>query len=550
MSTNPPVVVVGGPVTRAQRAAAGGMNPTPPSVGVASSAPVLRPLLSVESPLTVISPDSDEKTDALYDSDATESEAELSAGSYIDEATRLLQDEAHLDAQILEIQTMGIRRRVEAKQLALAAALAELQSGVESSLPAAVGIQAGRPIAVTQVVTETPPRYNLRPRMLAFQSTVGRRAPTAAALQYKAGLDELPDVIPVVVNPPAPKVIVVKEVIPPVVNVVAAPKILIKPVQPEKFTGDDAIQNERVEGWIETVCEWLRLSGVPASEHLEWARSLITSAGGARGWLAQKNDELGHLGKVMTWDWLQGQLIQHYGQPSGAMAMSAEWEVLRMGIRNTDGSESGGKATYTVAAYTDQFLHYMRALTVHSVVTTDLLVINRYVAGIRLGWESLYKVMLGVQRVLWFDSLQEAIEAAYQGEAAISVSKLEKRPSSTSSSSSGSSGAGNSNRFRGRRQTENNNVEDTSRGEGQEGAHVAAAAPSIPSAPGEPTRVYGFVYHGPGPTDGRYPCKEAEQRLLFSRRQCYRCQKVHPVGPGTPRCTAPPCKTAPAQHLN
>ena len=485
-------------MTRAQRAAAGGTNPTPPSV--------------IDSPVTVISPDSDGKSNELYDSDATESEAELPEESYVDEETRLRLEESRLDEQLREIQTIAIRRRVEAKQKALAAARAELEAGTDVPIPPVMESQAALPV----VVTETPVRYNLRPRILTFQSTVGRKPPTAAAVLYKAGVDGLPDVaVPVPVPLPVPKA-AVAEVPLPVKG--KASHILVKPVQPEKFTGDDATQNERVERWILAVSSWLRLAEVPGGQHLDWARSLIASTGGASVWLAQKDDELEHLGKVMTWEWLQGQLIQHYGQPSGALAMAAEWEVMRMGVKNADGSDTGGKSTYTVAAYTTLFMHYMRALTSHSVVTADLLVINRYVAGIRLGWEPLYKVMLGVQKVLWYDTLQEAIEAAYQGEAALNVSKIERRSATASTPSSGS----NFNRFRGgKRQTENNNIEDSTGGEGREGNTAGAASPSTPSTSVEPTRVFGFVYRGPGPADGRFPCKEAQQKLLYDRHQCY-----------------------------
>ena len=172
MSTDSGVVAGGGPVTRAQRAAAAGgsggasTNPTPSSVDL--SVPSLRPL--GRSPVTVISPDSDESSE-LYDSDATESEAELPPSSYIDEETRLRQEESRLDEQLRDLQTQAMRRRVAAKQQHLLAVQAELEMG-ELVVPPVVAapVVAALPAVLSQVVIQTPARlpYNLRPRMLAF----------------------------------------------------------------------------------------------------------------------------------------------------------------------------------------------------------------------------------------------------------------------------------------------------------------------------------------------------------------------------------------------
>ena len=444
-------------MTRAQQRAAefGGMNPPEdPSV------PTLRPMDA--SPLTVISPSSDEKSE-LYDSEATESEPELPPSSYIDEETRLRIEEARLDEQLREMRSEVTKLRVLEKQQELLVVQAELEArrlrGTElPTLPVvAAPVVIVPPVVSDQGVDRTPPRapYHLRPRVLAFQSTAGRKQPTAAAMSYQKAKEELPDAVPSapVVLPLLIRVEEKRGGTPPVTlpREKAVVKPLVKPIQPVKFTGEDATQNERVDRWISTVNEWLHLAEIPADQELAWARPLISGTSSAGEWLAQKDDELAYSSKRMTWKWLQGQLIQHYGQPSGAMAMAAEWEALRMGTKNADGSETGGKATWTVAAYSSLFLHYLRALTTHSVMTEDLLVINRYVTGIKLGYEALYKVMLGVQKVLWYDNLQEAIEAAYQAEAAITVSRIEKR-SATQPSSSPSTGGGS--RFRGKRQTQ------------------------------------------------------------------------------------------------
>jgi hypothetical protein len=177
------------------------------------------------------------------------------------------------------------------------------------------------------------------------------------------------------------------------------------------------VQNERVASWVGQVNRYLRLSRVPAEDQLDTARSFITSDGSAEEWILAREEEVAFRGKGMTWDWLQEQLIQHYAQPSGAAAMQAEWQALRMGIKNADGTDTG-KSTWSVKSYTNRFLHYMRLLTTHSVQTSDVLVIDRYVMGIRTGYEALWRAMLGVQRVLTFATLQEAIDAAEVAEAA------------------------------------------------------------------------------------------------------------------------------------
>ena len=194
------------------------------------------------------------------------------------------------------------------------------------------------------------------------------------------------------------------------------------------------MQNERVAGWVAEINRYFDLSKVPSEDRLNLARSYITSEGSAQVWIMAREEEVTFLGKRLTWDWLQSQLIQHYAQPSGPTAMQAEWQALRMGIKGVDGTDTG-KSTWSVRSYTNRFLHYMRLLTEHTAQTSDVLVIDRYVMGIRTGYEVLYRVMLGVQRlVLRFASLQEAISAAEEAEAEISISKISARPPSSSSS--------------------------------------------------------------------------------------------------------------------
>jgi hypothetical protein len=464
MSTNPSDTIGGGPVTRAQRAAAGVANPTPPSV-VNPSVPVLQPLPAAEN---------EEKR--LHESDdVTESEADLLRFSELDEYSSFQLQEAQLDARLKEMELIALKKRVRAKQQALEAAHAEFDAEAKIPPPSVVVKTTALSVGSSSAVNQTPARQSLRPRMLAFQSAVGRKAPTAAALLYKAGVDSLPDLAND--GGSITGVSEMKETVPPIAEVLErAPfsshsRPHIRPVQPEKFSGDDATQNERIERWVRAVNAWLDLSEVPAHRHLAYARSLVLTSSGADEWLGQKDDELLYEGKAMTWEWLQGQLIQHYGQPSGALAMAAEWQALRMGVKNVDGSETGGKATWTVLAYTTLFLKYMRHLTPHSVQTQEIVIIDRYVAGIKSGYDALYKVMLGVQRVLWFDTLKEAMDAAEIAEVTLTVSRLDKRTERSASSSSSSSSSGSGRGYRGKRpSTETlNNVEGNTREEGQGG---------------------------------------------------------------------------------
>jgi hypothetical protein len=485
----------------------------------------------------------------LESDEVTESEAERQHFAELVEFENVRLQEAQLDAQLKEMELAAMKKRVQAKQRALDAAHAELDEGetlpfISITAAKSNGASVRKSAGVSVSVTQTPSRV----RRPLFLSTVGRKPPTAAALQYKASVDSLPDLQeeegPAVSSAPPLKD---SEAAPSTAEMRVNYRPNVKPVTPEKFTGDDATQNERVEGWIDAVNVWLQLSGIQEAQHLVWAKSLIATSSSASEWLRQRNDELRYEGKAMTWYWLQDQLKQHYGQPSGALATAAEWQALRMGVKNADGSETGGKATWTVAAYTVLFLKYMRQLTPHSIQTDEIVIIDRYVAGIKVGYEALYKVMLGVQKVLWFDTLKEAIDAAEIAEVTLSVSRIDKRTERAASSSWEAAGG---RRNRGRRQSTQealNGVEGSSKEEGQgEGSTSEAPTPSTPS---EQTRLFGFQYRGPGPKDGRYQCTEAEQRILYDNGQCYRCQTVHPVGVGTPRCTKPPCKTAPKKSL-
>jgi len=444
--------------------------------------------------------------------------------------------DAELDVELEALRVELLMHQIAIKEEAVATARAARNVRAGAALPSPPP-----PSSDTAAVgpSQTPARSSsLRPRVLAFQSTVGRRAPTAAAVAHQRSINELPDSFPVGHRAPMPAIVTVPTVPGPTasdVRPITRPNVKI--VTPEKFTGEDKDQCERVENWIDEVDEWLNLSDVDPVLHLDYARTLFSSKGRVRTWLRLKDDELAHANKSMTWDWLKGQLMRQYGQPSGAAAQQAEWQALRMGVKNKDGSETGGKSTWTVSAYTDLFLNYMRYLTSHTVNTTDILVIDRYVLGIKVGYDALYKVMLGVQKVLRYETLAEAIEGAHIAEVDLNIGKASNRSSSSSSSSGWPT---QQSRYRANRApTEALNSVEGERSDEGEG--------ETDSPPPSKAKVYGFVFR-PSPNDGRYKLKELEAKMLYDDKRCYRCYKAHLFGPGHPRCSAPVQKVPPI-HL-
>jgi hypothetical protein len=402
-------------VTRAQRAAAtGGMNSTPPSVDL------LRPLGS--SPVTVLSPDSDEKSeDVLYDSDSeeTESEAEL-----MDEDARLRMEEARLDEQLREIQTLVTQRRVLAKQQQLRAAQAELESDIGEEVPLLPVVRAqvvAVPVVLNQAV-QTPARHNLRPRMLAFQSTVGRKPPTDESRDGRLMSTELGSVdvgaggvTPLV---PCAAVAVAGSTL-PATGVGPA----LRPLRVSPYEHDN---------------RWQCLSSV--SQGTEWqdddSDSSLSSETGhecavdlfgvAKSTVMVSGDSLARLDvekvvapvkKVRPPDPVRECLRPLSG--AWACTVDKKWKALRM-----RGKKAKGKSPGTVAAYTALFLRYLAAFSAHGVQSSDVHVIGRYVEGIKMEHEALYTVMLGAQMLLLYETLQEAIDAAEIAEASLKVCRM------------------------------------------------------------------------------------------------------------------------------
>jgi hypothetical protein len=467
-----------------------------------------------------------------------------------DEEETLLRQQAELKARLkarlaeLKKQRVAKLRVSVARRAAEVAALEAEVALPDSYLPAEAVTVA--PVSVV-TVNQTPAHSGLRPRQLAYdQSARSRKAPSAAAVAHQASIDALPDA-PAVQVMVAPTVVGSGWVVAPVVTTIAPaapPAALptasrdVPPPKVEKFTGDDLLQNGRVENWVDAMDRWLNLSRIPPEKHLDYALAHLPSGGSAYEWVQQRRDEVAYSGKQMTWEWLRVQLIEHYAQPVGPAAMQTEWQMLRMGVKSAEGMDPG-KSTRTVSSYTNRFLFYMRRLTMHSVQTTDVLVIDRYVLGIREGYQALYDAMWTAQKTPSprFATLQEAIKAAEDAEADLAIIKLNSRGTASSASS------GNS-RFRGHNRFGNEALNNL---QGEESSEDGEDTPSpTPSkvAPKAAAKLFGFRFISL-PTDGRFKLSEKEQKMLYDQKRCYRCYEKHLLGPRNPACEKPVMKTAP-----
>jgi hypothetical protein len=361
-------------------------------------------------------------------------------------------------------------------------------------------------------MNQTPARPPLVRRRL-IQSSSSRRGPSTQALAHQAGIAELPDATSAAsVVPLLPAVAWPQAAAPR-----SSPHVKLTP--PKKFSGSDEKQNLDVENWIQELEHHLKMSGVPTDEYLEWCLSFL--CGPAITWHRQKAMEVAEAGKLMTWSWLQQQLIKDYGLANGAVAMKAEWEALRMGAH-------GDKATRTVAQYTNLFNTLMMALTDHTHLTRDLLVIDRYVRGIKDGYPALHAAMLGKDKILNYDTLSEAVEGAQLAEAELAISKTSRSVYSSQSSRLPQRAAAVevSNLF--------GELEDET-------------ATSDPGGEGQPNQSVNVVTVTARPSsDGRHKLTAAEKQMLYEGKRCYRCYAVHPFGAGKPKCNKPVQKVAPA----
>ena len=513
--------------------AAGSTPPLPTSVPSSSSS------LPAVSPSFPPSEEEEEDEEADEEKDPFDSDGSATEPEF-DEEAFILQETARWSAEKAELKAQRMAKlraemeRVKGEVAALRAETVATSTPAEASATTSV------------VVNQTPVHSALRPRQLAFQSA-SRNPPSAAALAHQAAIDDLPNMIPAVqVNGPctvvgsgrvsAPMTTTVAPAAPPQAPVVSPPATFrVTPPKVQTFSGDDSVQNGRVENWVDEINRWLYLSNISPDQHLDYARAHIPSGGSAYEWVEQRKDEVAHSGKQMTWEWLQRQLIRHYAQPVGPAAMQVEWQMLQMGIKDESGKDTG-KSTRTVNSYTNRFLHYMRCLTMHSALTVEVTVIDRYVQGIKSGYRALYDVMLTVQKVpsLRFTTLQEAIHAAEEAEADLAITKA--------TSSSTPSWAGRNGFRSGHTRAPTEAVNNLQEEYGEEGEGETQSPTSEKTA--SRAKLYGFRYITL-PNDGRYQLSEKEQKMLYDERRCYRCGRQHAVGPRAPPCTNPVMKCAP-----
>jgi hypothetical protein len=435
--------------------------------------------------------ESEKEDESLVDSSLTQSDP--SSLSVQREEDQLLTEQAAVQEEITLLRLTLLRQQVS-DQRAERDLLRQQYALLSSSSP------------LPSIVPSTPARV-LTPvnRSLFSPSSASvYKAPSAAAIAKKQSIDSLPPLSYSLPSPaPLPSDPIVSSENPP------RTPYSVKPTPPVKFTGDKEVQNADVEQWIDEANIYFDLSRIPPSDHLSQAKGLLT--GYALKWLREKREEVEAAGRVMTWEWLQVQLIDEFGRSNGVAAQQAEWLALRMGVENADGSRVGGKSTYTVKAYTAQFTRLMRSLTSHTLLTTDLLVIDRYLQGIRVGYSALWAEMKGMHSVLIYDSLADAINGAQIAESALAVGKMQQSSSSPS--------------FRSRHSSAQvNNLQQQTEDEGHTSPPSSPGAPS--SKKGRKPQLNGFVYR-PITEEGRFPQTEAQQRMLYDERRCFRCYLVH-----------------------
>ena len=401
---------------------------------------------------------------------------------------QLLAEHASLKEQIdLQLRLVALQQQVNDKKAELDAVIR--QSNAMSS----PSIHQGNPVTPIHISQSQPvsrPLFNnnvINPS--AFKAPV-----SAAALAKKQAIANLPSRLPSAS--------------------VSIPSVSIKHTPPAKFTGDKESQNADVEQWIDEANIYLELSHVPLSNQLSEIKGLLS--GYALKWLREKREEVEAADKNMTWEWLQVQLIDEFGRSTGLLAQKAEWLALRMGIKNPDGSETGGKSTYTVKAYTAHFTRLMRALTPHTSLTTELAIIDRYCEGVRIGYPALWTEMKGMHAVLSYDTLAEAVSGAQVAEAALGVVKLQHSSSSN---------------YRGRHTAQANNIQNNVDDSpfvtvnNKSNSHFAPRSP-VTTKGEEQHSLNAFVYR-PINEEGRYKLTEAQQKMLYDHRRCYRCYESH-----------------------
>ena len=319
------------------------------------------------SPPPAISSDTGqtEREEKQYDSDGPESEVEhrLPRSSALDERGRLELEEAQLNDRIAELELIALRQRNAAMHSRLLALQAEIDAGAaELGIPSSTSGTVIAPV----VVTQTPARTALPPRVLTYHSRLGRKAPTAPYAHDNRWQ-------------------------------------CLEPVNQQTGCQDDASESSETGRGC-------------AAELLDIAQSTVTVSGKS---LARTDATKAFVPvrKVRPPD----PAVGFFRPVSGAWPSTgdARWRALCMGGKKVD-----GKSTGSVAAYTALFLRHLTAVSEHGAQSSDAHVIGRYVEGIKMGREALYTVMFGERKLLLYETLQEAIDAAKIAEDYLKVCKM------------------------------------------------------------------------------------------------------------------------------
>jgi hypothetical protein len=422
---------------------------------------------------------------------------------------QLLADKAMVDKQLSDLRVLILQQQVKeckAEVQKLLLLTQQNKAGLDSSAP-------------PPAVPSTPARDTDTVRRALFDASSLLTTPSSATLARKKAIDRLP---------PAPSSSL------PSTSTTSTPHLVrLRHTPPVKFTGEKDSQNENVERWIEEATTYLDLSGVDSSQWVPQVKGLLS--GYALEWFKDKQQEVKLESKVMDWEYLETELILEFGRSTGILALEVEWIALRMGVGNADGTRVGGKSTYTVKGYTSQFTRLMHTLAPqHSLKTGDVLVLGRYLQGIKDGYPALYNEMKGNLSVLRYPSLAEAIAGAQIAESHLGIAKSQRAHFSSSSSSS----SGQWQRSGGNRpsSTQVNSLE----GETEDGEDDTSSSSSSrkegQSPPFKPVRL-NFIFRESA-NDGRYKLNETEMKMLYDDRRCYRCYKQHKFGKGQPKCEA------------
>jgi hypothetical protein len=369
---------------------------------------------------------------------------------------------------------------------------------------------------VAPAILSTPLRPSRPP--LTHEST--RHRQSIAAQDQQASIDQLPSSsAPPPVSAPLPA---------PVSAVITTHRPHIRLAVPKKFSSIDPEQNNGIENWCEEINRYIRSDkSIAEEEYLDLVLNFFT--GPALTWHREKEQEVQRKGKIMTWPWVQSQLIKDFGRANGALALRSQWKHLRMGRAD------GDKPTLTVTAYNTEFARLMYILSQQTWDCSDTLYLDRYLDGIEKGWPALYTTMLGVEKLPSFVTLREAKDCALISESALNISRSLR---SSSSSSSSSHRYNNNNQRRG--------VEVSNMFSNMENDDTDMVTSTSTEGPPQ-SFLNAFTSSTGQRKDGGHSLTAVEKSMLWQAHRCWRCYGDRREGHKDGKCTKAIQKAAPPQ---